>query len=246
MTERRPPKRSRARREEEEARVREVFQALGGSPELLKGREPSSDRIEDLPKRIEAQTSRTRERDAWTDDEQVTSGIGSTRDGLARPRAGAAYTPLTSPSAPALRRDESIVGRWKAITARSRLRSREDAHSWPSSVTWFWIASLWGALSVMAVALGAGTSYRAPVVLGFVLVCPGLAVVRLVAVPTGGFQLSLSVAISMALAVLVPAALLYAGAWSPLAALLILAVLTSAAATTELAFGPVQSLRDSS
>jgi hypothetical protein len=42
----------------------------------------------------------------------------------------------------------------------------------------------------------------------------------------------------MALDVLVPAALLYAGVWSPVAALVILAILTTAAALAELTFGP--------
>jgi hypothetical protein len=93
---------------------------------------------------------------------------------------------------------------------------------------------LWAAAACLAVALDADVAVRAPIVVVFLLVCPGLALVRLIRIPAVSVQLSLGIALSMALDVLVPALLLYAGAWSPPAALATLAALTVAGAVTEL------------
>src|SRR5690242_7230686 len=88
---------------------------------------------------------------------------------------------------------------------------------------------------MLIVALDVSPDVRAPVVIGFVLVCPGLAIVRLVGVRSATAQLGVGVAVSVALAILVPAALLYAHAWSPRAALAILVAITIAASTLEVA-----------
>jgi hypothetical protein len=82
-------------------------------------------------------------------------------------------------------------------------------------------------------AVQASAAYRAPVVLAFILIFPGLAVVRLLGIPAAAARLSLAIAVSLALAVLVPAALVYAGAWSPPAALAILAGLAITFAAAE-------------
>lgn len=103
----------------------------------------------------------------------------------------------------------------------------------PSSLAWLAVSSVWGTASVLVVALDANPVYRVPVVLGFLLIGPGLAIVRLLGIPAATAQLSLGIALSMALDVLVPAALLYSGAWSPSSALVILAALTIAAALVE-------------
>jgi hypothetical protein len=114
-------------------------------------------------------------------------------------------------------------------------RTQHDSSaSTRASLAWLVISSAWGAAAIVAVGLDASSAYRAPIVLPFVLVCPGLALVRLLGIPTATARLSLGVALSLVLAVLVPAALLYAGAWSPAAALAILIAVAVAAATIEL------------
>jgi hypothetical protein len=102
-----------------------------------------------------------------------------------------------------------------------------------SSLAWLAVSSFWGAATTLVVALDANPVYRAPIVISFLLVGPGLAIVRLLGVPAATAQLSLGIALSMALDVLVPAALLYAGAWSPSSALAILVALAIAAALVE-------------
>ena len=73
---------------------------------------------------------------------------------------------------------------------------------------------------------GGHSPVRAIVVLGFVLVAPGYALLRGWGLAHGWHGAALTVALSVALATIVPGALLYAGAWSPRAALLILAGVT--------------------
>jgi hypothetical protein len=102
-----------------------------------------------------------------------------------------------------------------------------------SSLVWLVWSSLLGTAAVVAVALDLSSVVRAPIVLAFVLVCPGLALIRLVGVRTATAQLSLGIALSLALDVLVPASLLYAGVWSPSAALGILVGVTFVAAMIE-------------
>lgn len=69
---------------------------------------------------------------------------------------------------------------------------------------------------------------RAVIVLWFMLVCPGLALVRLIRLADPVAELAVGVAASVALATLVASALLYAGLWSPQA---VLAVLIGATVT---------------
>jgi hypothetical protein len=101
------------------------------------------------------------------------------------------------------------------------------------SLSWLGLTGVWGGAAVLLMAVQASAAYRAPVILTFVLVCPGLALVRLLGIPAAAARLSLAIAVSLALAVLVPASLLYAGAWSPPAALAILAGLAITFAAVE-------------
>ena len=91
------------------------------------------------------------------------------------------------------------------------------------------MSNAWAAAAALVVVVDADPLFRAPVVLTFVLLCPGLAIVRLLDVPDVLTQLVLAVGLSLALAVLVPAILVYAGAWSPVAALIILIAITELA-----------------
>ena len=67
---------------------------------------------------------------------------------------------------------------------------------------------------------------RAPLGLFFLLLCPGMAIVRLLETGDPVAELTLAVALSIALGVIVAGGLLYAGAWSPNAALGILMAIT--------------------
>ena len=81
---------------------------------------------------------------------------------------------------------------------------------------------------------------RSLIVLAFLLVVPGLALVRPLGLREPVAELSLAVALSIAISVLVPTALLYGSAWSPGGALAIVLGLTVAGAAVELAKGRCQ------
>ena len=91
-----------------------------------------------------------------------------------------------------------------------------------------------GAVVGAATALGVPGPLRGPLVIVFVLLCPGAAIVRLLRLRDPVAELSLAVAVSLALAVLVPAATLYSGAWSPSLALAVLIALTTVLAAVDL------------
>jgi hypothetical protein len=115
------------------------------------------------------------------------------------------------------------------------LRSRHRLASSQSSTIWFVGVTLWGAAAAILYSIHVSPLYRAPVSLTFLLVCPGLAIVRLIRVPDTLLQLMLAIALSLALDVLVPSLLLYSGAWSPMWALIILVALAVTAAAAETA-----------
>lgn len=92
------------------------------------------------------------------------------------------------------------------------------------------VAVLVGSAAAVALVSFAGLlpALRPAVVAWFVLVCPGAAVVSLFRPPDPWLRLSLTLAVSIALATLVPGVLLYAGAWSPDVALVVLIEVTLA------------------
>ena len=61
----------------------------------------------------------------------------------------------------------------------------------------------------------APTEIRLPFVLGFLLICPGLAAVRLIAIEDRLHQLTLALALSLGISSLISLAAIYAGVWSP-------------------------------
>jgi hypothetical protein len=83
--------------------------------------------------------------------------------------------------------------------------------------------------------VGAHSPVRVAVILWFVLVCPGLAVVRLLRLSDPVAELSLAVAVSIALAVGVAGIGLYSGLWSPGATLAVLIAITIGAVAAPLA-----------
>ena len=77
--------------------------------------------------------------------------------------------------------------------------------------------------------LDAPAIVRAPLTLGFILLCPGFSIVRLAGVAPPLAELALAIALSLALALLVAGTLLFAGVWSPGASFgLLLVIATSA------------------
>ncbi|GAA1627154.1 hypothetical protein [Georgenia ruanii] len=86
------------------------------------------------------------------------------------------------------------------------------------------------ALAVAAYAVPAPPPLRAVLTLPFLLVGPGLAVIRLIRIPSRLAVLALAVATSLVLDEATAMVAMYAGVWSPGGCLAVLAVLTSAVA----------------
>jgi hypothetical protein len=93
-------------------------------------------------------------------------------------------------------------------------------------------------LAVAAVALqwaSWAVPVRAVVVVGFVVLAPGWAVLRLWGLAAGFEGMALALALSLALAMVVSGVTVYAGEWSPLGSLVALAAVTVLAALASLA-----------
>lgn len=151
---------------------------------------------------------------------------------LLEPRPAAEASPSLPDSASKIEPSLVVPQRASAVGTSEPQTPHPTATS-AASFAWLAISTAWAALAILAVGLDVDELVRVPAVLGFVLLCPGLALVRALGLRSLGVQLSVAVALSMALVVLVPAALLYAGVWSPVAALAILISVTLGAAVTE-------------
>lgn len=95
-----------------------------------------------------------------------------------------------------------------------------------------WAAVVAGAAVAAAVAAlaGAPDALRAPLVLGFLLIGPGMAFVPLLDLGDPVAELTVALGVSLALDLAVALAMLYAGAWSPVASLGVLAAIALAGA----------------
>jgi hypothetical protein len=99
--------------------------------------------------------------------------------------------------------------------------------SWPALVAG-------SALAAAAVALiGAPEAIRAPLVLVFLLLGPGMAFVPLLGLGDPVAQLTVALGVSVALDLCVAMAMLYAGAWSPPVTLVVLAAIALAGAAIQ-------------
>ncbi|MEA2254281.1 MAG: hypothetical protein QOG35_326 [Solirubrobacteraceae bacterium] len=97
--------------------------------------------------------------------------------------------------------------------------------------TWYAAAVAASALAAAGAALaGLPAPVRAPLVIGFLLLGPGMAFVPLLRLHDAVAELTLALALSLALDTLVAVTMLYAGAWSPVGSLLALAGLALAGA----------------
>jgi hypothetical protein len=95
---------------------------------------------------------------------------------------------------------------------------------------WTGILVASAALAGAVAATGGPSLLRVAVVLWFVLVCPGMAFVRLLDLDDAAAEIALAVALSITLAMTVGGVALYAGLWAPGASLAILVAITIAAA----------------
>ncbi len=94
---------------------------------------------------------------------------------------------------------------------------RSRAWAWPLTI----LASAAAVASAMAF-LAPGNPVRLIVGFWFLLVCPGMAVIRLFGIEDRVTEWTLAAALSLALDTIVAGAMLYAGMWSPQATLLTL------------------------
>ncbi len=103
-------------------------------------------------------------------------------------------------------------------------------------VDWGWPAAigLLCAIACAAVAVGGSSAVRTLVVVAFLLLCPGMAVVRAIGVGDPWAQLSLGLGLSVAIDILVSGVVALLGAWSPTAIFLILVGVSLAGAALDL------------
>jgi hypothetical protein len=99
-------------------------------------------------------------------------------------------------------------------------------------------------LSVVAVGLVALGNAHAPlrplIALWFLFICPGMALVRPLRLRETRVMLSLAVALSLALDTVVAAVMLYAGMWSPNAALVVLMIIASGGAVLDVVISGIR------
>lgn len=91
---------------------------------------------------------------------------------------------------------------------------------------WAVVLVLVATLSVVLVAAGAPSGLRAPVVLGFLLLAPGWAFVRLLAIPDTAMRISVALALSISTVGLVTLIQAYSYAWDPTMMVVIAALIT--------------------
>lgn len=102
-----------------------------------------------------------------------------------------------------------------------------------SHSTWPAVALASAALACLLVVIGGGSVVRSAAVLWFVLVCPGLAVVRVARLDDRLAEAALAVAASLAIAGVASGALMYARWWSPPRVLAVLVAVTVAGVAVE-------------
>ena len=103
--------------------------------------------------------------------------------------------------------------------------------------TWFWpLSIIASAIAVNVVVLVDSQSVVRPLlVLWFMLICPGMAFVRLLRLKSMAVELSLATALSVALATILAGSLLYSGLWSPTAGLITLGCIAVLGAVAQIA-----------
>ena len=104
---------------------------------------------------------------------------------------------------------------------------------------WMWraIIAAWGGAAAAAAAIDVDEPLRLLLVSTFVLVCPGLAIVRLLRFQSAAVNMWLGVAVSASIAGIVSAGSIYLGRWSPDGALAVLITITGTAIVGDVLIG---------
>jgi len=108
--------------------------------------------------------------------------------------------------------------------AVGRPRDRGRPAAW--SDAWSVIISFSALGAALAAALDWPAPLRPALVIWFVAICPGMAIVRLLRLDSLLVEVTLAIALSLALAGLIASALVYAGLWSPNLVLELLVAIT--------------------
>lgn len=102
---------------------------------------------------------------------------------------------------------------------------------------WFWPLVI--TVSLVATSLLAFTGSESPirpvVVIWFMLLCPGMAYVRLLKLREPLTELTFGVALSIAINTIVAAMMLYAGVWSPSLSLVVVVIITGCGVVLQVA-----------
>ena len=104
----------------------------------------------------------------------------------------------------------------------------------PTGFLWPCLILLSAGAAIIALQAPGGSPARVAAALWFVLVCPGMAYVRLLSVGDMLIELGLAVALSIALATVTSLAMVYLKLWHPAAALYLLAAITVPGALLQL------------
>jgi competence ComEA-like helix-hairpin-helix protein len=96
--------------------------------------------------------------------------------------------------------------------------------------TWPVVVAASAVLAVVVVLLGAWQPVRAGVVAWFALAIPGGALIPLLGLRDGVAEVTLAIALSLAIDVVVACTMLYSGVWSPPAGVVVLAIVALAGA----------------
>jgi uncharacterized membrane protein len=91
-----------------------------------------------------------------------------------------------------------------------------------------------GLLAVLLVLTGVNPAIRAPVVLAFLMLAPGWAIVRLIDVPDAAMRISLTFALSISIVGLITLVQAYASWWDPEAMVVVAAAITVLTALVEI------------
>jgi uncharacterized membrane protein len=104
-------------------------------------------------------------------------------------------------------------------------RPRDGGRPAGWSDAWSVIISFSALGAALAVALDWPVPLRPALVIWFIAICPGMAIIRLLRLDSLLAEVTLAIALSLALAGLIASALVYAGLWSPNLVLEVLVVI---------------------
>jgi hypothetical protein len=111
-------------------------------------------------------------------------------------------------------------------------------------LVWPAVAIAWTLAATVAAATHAHPALRAPIVIGFLVICPGLQVSRLLGIRGVATTLTLACLVSIVIDAAVAGGLVYGGSWSSRLALLVVAIVTLVGALAEITLHRARRLTD--